>query len=426
MSVGLQFISAVIAGSKEASLLEHGDIAHMFKGAEPEVYSFVRSFLHDYGKLPTPETVTNHTGVTLLAAPEPPAYYFDLMDARHVELTLKKVGKDMQDLLKPGFQKPHDALNTVSSAVIELMSIKYRQQVVDFRAMGDAVIKAYKQASPLSGGMLGSGLHFGWPTLDAMTGGAVPGDVISIVGRPAAGKTWQMLYAAHHGWAKAHGKEPEEGQNPSRMFVSMEMGTLPIASRLAAMHTHIDAGKIKTGTLKTSIAKKLYASLYELPGYEYPFWIVDGNLAATIEDIWLMARQLKPGAIFIDGGYLVKHPTERDRYRRVAENAELMKKELAPIAPTVVSWQFAKTASKKKKDEKVGLEDIGYTDAIAQVSSLVLGVLQPETVETVFERIIDILKGRNGEVGQFKTRWNFQNMDFSEATEVAVNDLQFV
>lgn len=60
--------------------------------------------------------------------------------------------------------------------------------------------------------------------------------------------------------------------------------------------------------------------------------------------------------------------TERDRFRRVAENADLIKQELASIAPTVVSWQFARSASKKnaKKGEEVTMDDIGYTDAIGQ------------------------------------------------------------
>ena len=91
-----------------------------------------------------------------------------------------------------------------------------------------------------------------------------------------------------------------------------------------------------------------------IKGYGAPFYVVDGNLTATVEDIWTLARQLKPDAIFIDGAYLVKHPKERDRYRRVAENAELMKRELAALAPTVCSWQFAKTAAKKNK--KAGRE----------------------------------------------------------------------
>src|SRR5690606_31827432 len=144
---------------------------------------------------------------------------------------------------------------------------------------------------------------------------------------------------------------------------------LSIQQRLAALQAHIPAGQLKHATLSSHNLGKLKTGLTTIKGYHAPFYVVDGNLAATVEDIWMMARQLKPAAIFLDGAYLVKHPTERDRYRRVAENAELIKSELAALAPVVCSWQFARTATKKqntKKGEKVGLEDIGYSDAIAQ------------------------------------------------------------
>ena len=137
---------------------------------------------------------------------------------------------------------------------------------------------------------------------------------------------------------------------------------------------------------------------------------------------------MKPGAIFIDGAYLTKHPTEKDRYRRVAENAELMKSELASLAPTVASWQFAKTAAKKdkKKGEKVTGDDIGYSDAIFQVSSLILGLFEEDSGETLKQRKVEILKGRSGEVGSFTTQWNFDQMLFSEIVQEAVADMQFV
>ena len=132
--------------------------------------------------------------------------------------------------------------------------------------------------------------------------------------------------------------------------------------------------------------------------------------------------------IFIDGGYLMKHPKERDRYKRVAENADMMKQTLSDICPIMVSWQFAKTAAKKnwKKGEKPTMEDIGYSDAIPQVSSLVLATMEEELVETHKLRVIDILKGRNGEIGQFKTNWDFFTMNFTEETVQNVEDLSFL
>jgi hypothetical protein len=36
------------------------------------------------------------------------------------------------------------------------------------------------------------------------------------------------------------------------------------------------------------------------------------------------------------------HPTERDMYKRVAENATLIKKRICDLAPTICSWQFAR------------------------------------------------------------------------------------
>jgi hypothetical protein len=60
------------------------------------------------------------------------------------------------------------------------------------------------------------------------------------------------------------------------------------------------------------------------------------------------------------------------------------------------------------------------------VSSLVCGIMQKDSVETVVQRVIDILKGRKGETGQFTTNWNFNSMDFSQYEEPTVEELNFL
>jgi replicative DNA helicase len=422
------FLSALVAESSISNMLQFGEIEDLFKASEVDAYQFVREFVKQYGKLPTPATIEAHTGETLVPHSEPSAYYVDLMQARHIELTLKKGMKQASDLLLPENKDPDEALKSVTETCMQLISRKHAKQVLDFRHAYDLVTGDY--ASKWNG-VDEKGLLCGWPTLDKATGGLVKGDVLSMCGRPGAGKTWQMLYAAHFGWNKAG---MEQLQNPddetpdqSRMFVSMEMTVLAIAQRLAAMQAHVSSTKLKHAALGTTSKLKMKEALTVIQGFGAPFYVVDGNLAATVEDIWMLARQLKPAAIFIDGGYLVKHPSERDRFRRVAENSNLIKQNLAPIAPTAVSWQFAKTAAKKdkKKGEKVGLEDIGYTDAIAQDSSVVCGIFEDESIETEKHRVIDLLKGRSGETGRFKTRWDFEHMHFEEVEEQDVEDLQF-
>lgn len=429
MSFGKQFVSAVLAEKSVSNLLQFGAIDHLFKASEQPIYEFVREFVKKYQALPTPDTVELHTGETLIPHAEPSSYYHDLMVARHVEFQLRKGMKAANDLLLPENGKDADgALAQLTELVMSLVAEKHQKQVVDFREAYELVIPDFVAKYHTKEQM---GLHFGWPKVDEMTGGLVVGDVASFVGRPAAGKTWQMLYSALHGWEAAGQRFMETGEEPdsdqSRLFVSMEMGVLPISQRLAAMKAHAPAAGLKKGALSSKMLKAVKDGLTEIKGYPHPFYVVDGNLAATVEDLWMLARQLKPAAIFIDGAYLVKHPTERDRFRRVAENADLIKQELAALAPTVCSWQFARTANKKnkKKGEKVDLDDIGYTDAIGQVSSLVMGLFEEESVETLKQRRVEILKGRNGEVGSFSTKWDFQTMDFSQIVEEAPEDLQF-
>jgi len=159
--------------------------------------------------------------------------------------------------------------------------------------------------------------------------------------------------------------------------------------------------------------------------------VVDGNLASSVADIRAKALQYKPSAIFIDGAYLLKHQFEKDRYRRVAENADLIKKELAPLAPVIASWQFSRDAKKNKQPgHKPGLEDIGYSDAIAQISSVVLGLIEDEgngkmnlnespkeKPKAVTKKKVYIPKGRSGEQGEFDINWNFETSDFTEVND---------
>jgi hypothetical protein len=87
---------------------------------------------------------------------------------------------------------------------------------------------------------------------------------------------------------------------------------------------------------------------------------------------------------------------------------------------TFSSWQFKrgtqdkKGGSKKQKDDQADLEDIGYTDVIGQISSISIGLFQDDGIETMLRRNLRVLKGRNGEIGQFSAKWDFMGMDFSQ------------
>jgi len=420
-SYGKQFLSAILAEGSVSALIQCGKIAHLFKASEADAYQFVREFVREFGKLPPVDVIETHTGQIMAPASAPALYYLKQMTLRHVDLTLRQAMKETQAKLTSESPDPIAALDIYRAAGMALSATQNAKQVVDFRDAYDAILADYKSKWNVDD----SGLKLGWPYLDGMSGGLKQGDLISYVGRPAMGKTFQMLYGALHGWSKA-GPAKDVDHDASRLFISMEMAILPIQQRLTAMQIHLPMSQLKHAMLDSDNFVKLKKGLTAIHGFGSPFYVVDGNLTATVADIEQLARSLKPAAIFIDGGYLVQHPTERDRYKRVAENCHLMKAHLTPIAPTVVSWQFAKSATKKNKPkgEAVTLDDIGYTDAIAQISAIVLGIFEDDNVSTVKRRRIDVLKGRSGETGSFVAHWNFDQMDFSEVEDENVQDLQ--
>jgi replicative DNA helicase len=416
MSVAAQsYISAVLTNGGLKALLKHGKIDHLFRSeSDKALFAFVDNHARTYGKLPDVQTVLTHAKVELPpSVPEPPDYYLDLLKRGYVEVGIRAATKSAEGLLLGDMKDPIGALDKLRAGISEIDAKQMAPFVSDYREAGGLLWQSYVDA--VKGGTE-LGLKFGWPTLDAMAGGIQDGDVVSWAGRPGLGKTFLALWSAFSIWL----------QGRPVLFVSMEIKPAPILQRLSAIHAKISPGWLKTGHLTTAIKAEYKGVLNSLPGMPHPFWVVDGNLKATIADIQALALQLKPGAIFIDGAYLAKHPTERDRYRRVAENMDMIKQDLAPIAPTICTWQFSREAKKLKQGEEPSLDHIGYSDTIGQHSSLVLGLFEEDSVKTEVRRRVSVLKGRSGEAGHFFTKWDFTaTCDFSEWKEEALEELQF-
>lgn len=394
----------------------------LFKESEGILYSFVLGHLQKFGKLPSPVTIEETSGLedALVEASEPPAYYLEGVERRFLQNSMKAFMNEAGSILKEADRDPLEAFDLLLNGVSGLNRHRNRNNLIDFRDAAEMVYDEYVKQKTMGDDY---GLMFGWPSVDEMTGGLKPGDFASFVGRPASGKTFKLLYNALNAW----------GVNKTPLFISMEMNKTVIMQRMAAMQAH----KPLTHLMKAEMTTKAFAGMMEilqkLKEKQEALWIVDGNLATTVDDIIMLTRQLKPSAIYVDGAYMLRHPNPRtNRFERQTENAEWLKQRVASDLgiPVVASYQFGKEMAKKKKAGgpavKAGLEDIYGSDAIAQLSTMVFGLLQEDSVETQKEREVEILKGRNGETGRFKINWDFQGMNFTEKEESEEGeDLQF-
>lgn len=415
-NIGLKTIRKLVEEKDALGWYKAKLTAQLFKGVESEIYEWVASHLGKYHALPDIGTLTQQfPEIKEAECPEPTKYYVDLLDRRFAYDQINQCNIDSQTILKEDKSKVLDAEKILKDTLDRITQQRYRSRIMNVGLDAPKlVLSAYQSSSK------DARITFGWPYMDNMTGGAVGGDVVSFVGRPAAGKTWKVLKVALHNWLK--------GRNV--LFASMEMNHLAIAQRIVSMYTHVSASDVKNSSIPTmsfggnaSAWTKFLKGLGEMPKMPGQFYVVDGNLAAYADDLYMLAAQLKCDAIFIDGAYLMRHRNQRlDRFTKVAENVELMKQLSTDLEiPTFASWQFNRQAAKKgkglQKNEKAGLEDIGYSDAIPQVSSIVMGLHQEEGIETMHQRIIDVMKGRNGEIGQFAVHWDFQTMNFDEISE---------
>lgn len=415
MTPGLRFVAAVLRKKDAREWFRRGDAASMMSSpAEKALCEFVGDYLKNYGELPPLSAAAKAAGTTLPEVEEAPGFHWDRLKDRHIEDVLRAASVEASKHLT-GVKDPHAALEAMKAAVIGLTLTAGAATVTDFRDAGERVMKAY--LDKVKG--ISDGMELGWPSVD-VHGGMTGGDLISLVGRPASGKSFKMLYFGQHAWKK---------HEAPILLATYEMAGAMMETRLAAMEAHVPLSPLKQGILMPKHHRdQLDDALAAIKDHPSPFYIADAKMAGTVDELFMMASALKVSAVYVDGAYLIQHPNKRlGRYERVAANCDLLKGMATTLhVPVVCSWQFNREAAKKQKkagEGKVDLEDIGYTDAIGQHSSVVLGLMQDDDVDTMKQRRVTVIKGRGGEVGTFNVRWDFSKMDFSEVKDDPVEEL---
>lgn len=415
-SMGTLVISKFIEEGSTKSYIKSHLNRDLFKAAEWSLFDFVNDHIIKYGEMPTSETVLNHTGFKVLPTPEPIKYYIDELYTRHVSIAVKDTVAEVHKCLSDVDNlNPYKALEVMTERVGIMNMTTNSDRLRDFRTAEGPVIQEYYRNARHN---KDQGVFLGFPHIDNMMNGLQGGELSVYVGRPALGKTFFTLYSALHQW--------KQGLTP--MYVTLEMTSDLIFERLAAMSSQRKLSKLRLGTLTKEGIAHVKKQLRENKEMETPLWVLDGGLHTTPSDLKIMAQLIKPDCIIVDGAYNLKAEKNINiKWEKVAHLVESLKGMSNALGiPVVASFQFNRDAAKKKDIDNIGLEDIAHSDVIGQMASLVLGLFEEESVETLKQRTIHILKGRNGETGRFNTRWNFNTMDFSEIPKEQINEYSFL
>ena len=408
-----KFFSAFSREANSESVLMYRNAHEVFKytSSDLEAWQKLYGYVLKHNAFPGDEAFEAVLDRELLETKECASWYYEELVNRHYRKSMIRSAEIANKLL--GEKKEKEAL-AVLEDMVRTTSVNAKTfHVLDFKQSHDLLKTEMRKKNDPD-----YGIQVGWKTLDEMTGGFRPGDMVSIVGRPGKGKSFVALAAALHAWGE---------QKKPVLFVSMEMSPDLVIGRLASMYQEIPYDSVLKGhfTKFKEVNKRaeFFDIMQHLSGRDDlpPFYIIGGNFSAEVESIGELTRSLKPAVVVVDGAYLCKTQKHiMKKNERVEFVCDYLKCEVAEKyhIPVIPVWQFAREATKIKKGQTIGTEHIGDSDAIGRNSSVILGLFQENTTETINTRQIQIMKGRSGEQGSFSINWDFRHMDFSEVQPI--------
>ncbi len=258
------------------------------------------------------------------------------------------------------------------------------------------------------GGKRTLGLPTGFADLDRVTGGAFPGELWVLAGRPGMGKTALAINLALN-----------FAQTAGVAFFSLEMSRGEIIDRACCSEALIDASRMKTGAL----TNQEWASLTECQPWlsSLPIYIDDCKTLGiadirtrSIQQKTALLRQGKTlGAVFIDYLQNVCTTARKDRTRE-QEVAEISKgcKRLAGLlgCPVIALVQLKRDVDTLKRKPVMG--DLRESGQIEQDADFV-GFLWSDKDTPRGCRDLLIEKQRNGATGLVRLAWQGQYTRFS-------------
>jgi len=271
-----------------------------------------------------------------------------------------------------------------------------------------------------------TGVPSGFPSLDKLTYGWQPTDMIVLAARPSVGKTAFALNLARS--AALHPTKPTPV-----VFFSLEMSSSQLVQRILSAESEIWLEKITRGKLEEHEMKQLYKrgieKLSNAPIY------IDDTAALNIFELRAKCRRLKNkhdiGLIIIDylqlmsGGGDNKGGNREQEISKISRDLKGLAKELK--VPIIALSQLSREVEKRKEGAKIPqLSDLRESGAIEQDADMVMFLYRPEYYDITAnemgesnkgETYVKIAKHRNGSLDTIKLRALLHIQKFVEDEE---------
>lgn len=260
------------------------------------------------------------------------------------------------------------------------------------------------------------GVPSGLSRLDAMLGGgAHPGQLIIVAGRPGMGKT---QIATGWGTSAARRAHPV-------LASTMEMERTEYVSRIVAAECGVNLSAITTRRLVAGDARRVTAAMNEL--HSLPL-VIDDTPAITLASLRARCRRVarqygRLGLVTVDYLQLMSRPATGRRDEREDQQIGALSRGLKALArelrcPVVVLSQLNRR-SEERADHRPQLSDLRASGEIEQDADVVILIHGPtDRTGAREEGIADLIlaKQRNGPTGTVRVAWLAEQARFADLT----------
>ncbi|MDR0791834.1 MAG: replicative DNA helicase, partial [Chitinophagaceae bacterium] len=275
------------------------------------------------------------------------------------------------------FEDSTDVFDLLDDAEQKMFNITNNYLKKNYDDIGSALVKAINRIDKLRVQTDDiSGVPSGFASLDRVTYGWQPSDLIILAARPSVGKTAFALNLIRN--AALHPVKP----TPVAFF-SLEMSVAQLAQRILSAESEIMLEKIARGKLEEYEYQQLLTK--GIKRLEQAPIFIDDTAALNIFEFRAKARRLvnkhNVGLIVIDYLQLMSGSGERNSNREqeissISRNLKILAKELN--IPIIALSQLSRAVESRKEVKMPQLADLRESGAIEQDADMVMFIYRPE------------------------------------------------
>ena len=328
------------------------------------------------------------------------------------------------EIIGDAYEDSTDVFDMLDEAETKLFEITNNHLRKNFDSIDSVLVKTIQRIEDMRHRNEDiTGVPSGYTSLDKVTYGWQPTDLIILAARPAVGKTAFALNLARNAALSASKSTPVA-------FFSLEMSAGQLVQRILAAESEIWLEKIARGKMEEHEMKQLYARGIQRLS-QAPIFI-DDTPALNIFELRAKCRRLKNkhniGLIIIDYLQLMSGTNENKGGNReqeisnISRNLKALSKELA--VPIIALSQLSREVEKRKEGNKMPqLSDLRESGAIEQDADLVMFLYRPEYYDITTNEMgennrgethVRIAKHRNGSLETIKLRALLHIQKFTE------------